>query len=100
MTITAIATADEPEPTPEGPRLMTQPTAHLLKVNVQPVFVVIDDAGDLHELVAEPVTVTAKDWPTYSNTAFADDDTRAIAQQVAAQWAPPAGGAEEDGAGE
>jgi hypothetical protein len=43
----------------------------LLKVIVQPVFVV-DDGEQLLEQAAEPVSVTAAEWPTYASTSFAD----------------------------
>ena len=42
----------------------------LLKVNVQPVFV-IDDGETLSEQAAQPVTVSAEDWPTYPTEGFA-----------------------------
>jgi len=41
----------------------------LLKVIVQPVFAV-DDGETLTETPAEPVVVTAEDWPTYPTTQF------------------------------
>jgi hypothetical protein len=43
----------------------------LLKVVVQPVFVV-DDGEQLVEQVAEPVTVSPADWPTFATTTFVD----------------------------
>jgi hypothetical protein len=42
----------------------------LLKVIVQPVFVV-DDGEFLTEHTAEPVEVPAAEWPTYATTQFA-----------------------------
>jgi hypothetical protein len=42
----------------------------LLKVIVQPV-VVIDDGETLTELVGQPATVSAAQWPTYATTEFA-----------------------------
>jgi hypothetical protein len=42
----------------------------LLKVIVQPV-VVIDDGDSLLEQVADPVVVSAADWPTYATEGFA-----------------------------
>lgn len=47
-------------------------TYRLLKVVVQPVFVVEDAEGNLSEAVSEAVTVSAKDWPTYPVTKFKD----------------------------
>jgi len=43
----------------------------LLKVIVQPVFVV-DDGDELIEQVAEPVTVSPADWPTFATTTFVE----------------------------
>jgi hypothetical protein len=43
----------------------------LLKVIVQPVFVV-DDGEQLVEQTAEPVVVSPADWPTFATTAFLD----------------------------
>jgi hypothetical protein len=43
----------------------------LLKVIVQPVFVV-DDGERLTEQVAEPVTVSPEDWPTFATTTFVE----------------------------
>lgn len=43
-------------------------TARLLKVTVQPVFVV-DDGEHLHErTLMEPVTLTASDWQKFVET--------------------------------
>jgi len=45
----------------------------LLKVVVQPHFVVVDSAGDVEsEIVAEPMVVWPKDWPTFPQTEFLD----------------------------
>lgn len=44
-------------------------TLRLLKVIVQPVFVV-DDGESLSEQVAQPIEVKPADWPTYATTAF------------------------------
>lgn len=41
----------------------------LLKVIVQPVFVV-DDGDQLIEQTAEPIVVSPADWPTFATTAF------------------------------
>ena len=46
-------------------------TLRLLKVMVQPVFVV-DDGTALRELTAQPVPVPAADWPTFATTEFLD----------------------------
>lgn len=44
-------------------------TVRLLKVIVQPIFV-SDDGEHLSELVAQPVTVSAAEWPTYPAEGF------------------------------
>lgn len=41
----------------------------LLKVVVQPIFV-IDDGESLAEYAADPVVVSPGDWPTFATTAF------------------------------
>lgn len=43
----------------------------LLKVIVQPVFVV-DDGQQLVEQAADPVVVSPAEWPTFATTAFVD----------------------------
>lgn len=43
----------------------------LLKVIVQPVFVV-DDGENLTEQVAEPVAVSPEEWPTFASARFLD----------------------------
>lgn len=43
----------------------------LLKVIVQPVFVV-DDGKQLIEQAADPVVVSPADWPTFATTAFVE----------------------------
>lgn len=43
----------------------------LLKVIVQPVFVV-DDGESLNERPAQAITVSPEDWPTYATTAFVE----------------------------
>jgi hypothetical protein len=42
----------------------------LLKVIVQPVFV-LDDGDNLTEVQADPVVVSPEDWPRYPTTGFA-----------------------------
>jgi hypothetical protein len=42
----------------------------LLKVLVQPVFV-LDDGNALTELPADPIVVSAEEWPTYPSEGFA-----------------------------
>jgi hypothetical protein len=44
----------------------------LLKVLVQPVFVLDDAEAGLTEVVAEPVTVSAQEWMTYPSTGFSE----------------------------
>jgi hypothetical protein len=65
----------------------------LLKVIVQPIFVV-DDGERLIEQVAEPVTVSPADWPTFATTTFVEG-MAALQAQLDAQDAgdeepPPA----------
>lgn len=45
------------------------PRLRLLKVIVQPVFVV-DDGETLVERPSQPVAVSPEDWPTYPTTTF------------------------------
>ncbi|MCA1587125.1 MAG: hypothetical protein LC744_00100 [Chloroflexi bacterium] len=43
----------------------------LLRVSVQPAFVVLDDDGVVQEeMVADPVVVMAKDWARYVEETF------------------------------
>lgn len=65
----------------------------LLKVICQPVFV-IDDGESLTEQTAEPVVVSAADWPTYATTAFAAG-FEALRQQVEGVQAPAGGASSE-----
>lgn len=60
----------------------------LLKVIVQPVFVV-DDGETLTEQATEPVVVAAKDWPDYPKTGFATA-VRALEEQLGSAEPPPA----------
>lgn len=59
----------------------------LLKVIVQPVFVV-DDGEELVEQTAEPVVVSPADWPTFATTAFLDG-MQQLQEQLDAQDDPP-----------
>lgn len=43
----------------------------LLKVIVQPVFVV-DDGENLTELSAQPMSVSSTEWPVFATTGFAE----------------------------
>lgn len=52
----------------------------LLKVVVQPVFVV-DDGTELREIPTQPVTVSATDWPTFPTAGFAEA-TEALRTEV------------------
>lgn len=60
----------------------------LLKVIVQPVFV-IDDDDNLTEQIAEPVVVTAAEWPGYASGGFAEG-FEALRLQVEDQPESPA----------
>ena len=64
-------------------------SAHLrlLKVIVQPVFVV-DDGESLSEQTAEPIVVSPADWPTYATTIFPLATAQLQAQLDAAAPAP------------
>ncbi|MDQ3897237.1 MAG: hypothetical protein M3326_08375, partial [Actinomycetota bacterium] len=53
----------------------------LLKVIVQPVFVLDDDEIGLTEHVAQPVEVPAHEWPTYAAERFVSS-FRALQQQM------------------
>lgn len=54
----------------------------LLRINIEPVFVVDDDVADtLTELVGNPITIQAKDWAEFSVNAFREDDLAAIQVQ-------------------
>ena len=64
---------------------MTQPTARLLKVQVQPVFVVTDEQGDVHEVVAPAAIVAGVDWREFGVNSFDKIDLEA----VAAEWEAP-----------
>ncbi len=55
----------------------------LLKVMVQPVFV-LDDGEQLTEMSAQPVAVPPADWPTFATTKFLEG-VHALADQVGAQ---------------
>ena len=53
----------------------------LLKVIVQPVFVLDDDEVGLTEHIAQPVEVPAHEWPTYASTQFVSS-FQALQQQI------------------
>ena len=53
----------------------------LLKVVVQPIFVVDDEDSGLSELIAEPLEVSAAEWPTFATGRFAQA-TAALRDQV------------------
>ena len=60
---------------------MSPKRLRLLKVMVQPIFVVDDDADGLSELVAQPIEVPAIEWPTFATGRFAEA-TAALREQV------------------
>lgn len=62
------------------------PKLRLLKVIVQPVFV-LDDGESLTEQVAEPVAVPPSEWPTYPTEGFARG-VAALSEQLAAAFYP------------
>ena len=63
----------------------------LLKVIVQPVFVV-DDGENLTEQMSEPVVVSAVDWPRYATGAFVEAFEQ-LRRQVEGSPAPSSDGA-------
>lgn len=59
--------------------------ARLLKVAVQPVFV-IDDGEGLREVEGRTVTVPGSDWRQFGEQAFGDDDlARVLAEYTKEQ---------------
>ncbi len=44
---------------------MSEPKLRLLKVLVQPIYV-LDDGEHLTEQIAEPITIAARAWPTWA----------------------------------
>lgn len=59
----------------------------LLKVIVQPVFV-LDDGEGLVEQIAQPVSVNPLDWPGYATGPFADELAK-LKEQVASNESAP-----------
>lgn len=59
----------------------------LLKVIVQPVFV-LDDGETLTEQAGQPVEVSAADWPTFANGPFAEG-FETLRRQIEGSPAPP-----------
>ena len=55
----------------------------LLKVQVVPVFVEINDDGDAEEIVFPAITVPGKGWAEFAASAFGPDDLALAEQQVA-----------------
>jgi hypothetical protein len=64
----------------------------LVKVVVQPVFM-IDDGETLTDIEHPPVTIPARDWPTYSSERFPKEiaawQERLDAEDEAAASPPP-----------
>jgi hypothetical protein len=56
-------------------------TVRLLKVVVQPVFVV-DDGETLAEQVGQPVEVAAGQWRDFAADAFGPDEMAALTEQA------------------
>lgn len=59
-------------------------TLRLVKVQVQ-AFFMDDDGTTLSEVVPDPITVAAKDWPAFSGETFPG-----LVEQLEAQVAAPA----------
>jgi len=53
----------------------------LLKVHVQPIFVVVTDDG-VTEVPGEPIVVAGKDWPAFGAASFSPDDLVKLAEQL------------------
>lgn len=51
------------------PKPSTPPRLRLVKVIVQPIFV-LDHGTHIQEIDHQPVAIPATDWPTYSNQRF------------------------------
>lgn len=64
------------------------PRVRLLKVHVQPVFV-IDDGESLEELTGQPIMVSAASWRDFGENSFGPEDLEAIAAQYAAAQEAP-----------
>ena len=63
-------------------------TLRLLKVVVQPIFVVVEDDG-LSEQPGNPVEVPGRSWREWSATALGDEDMAALQAQYDVATAPP-----------
>ena len=59
----------------------------LLKVIVQPIFIVDDDEQGLSELTAQPIEVPAVEWPTFATGRFAEA-TAVLRDQVEGDSSP------------
>jgi hypothetical protein len=57
------------QPTKPPKRPSRPPKIRLVKMLVQPVFI-IDHGTYVEELEHQPVTITARDWPAYSAETF------------------------------
>lgn len=60
----------------------------LLKVTVQPVFV-LDETDGIEELVGQPIVIQGKHWQSFAKTAFCEDELKSIAEQYAAEKDKP-----------
>lgn len=61
---------DQPQPKPKRrPRPSRPPKLRLVKVIVQPVFV-LDHGTYIEEIEHQALTIPAKEWPTYSAERF------------------------------
>jgi len=67
---------------------MTTPKARLLKVIVQPVFIIDDEDGDVHEVTGEAYPVPGKNWRGFGTEAFGPTDLEAVAVQWHADRQP------------
>jgi hypothetical protein len=63
--------------TPENGGGSREPRLRLVKVVIQPHFV-LDDGENLTEQIANPVEVSAADWPTYPTEKFPADVEEAL----------------------
>lgn len=69
--------------TPRKPK----PKLRLLKVMVQPVYVLELDDGTLDEQTTGPIAVSAAEWPTFATTRYVE-----IENELKAKSSAPRGG--------
>lgn len=75
------------EPVPPEPAVALTPVApagrlRLLKVVLQPTFVLVSDDESVQEVAHPVVEVKGVDWPTWASTVFSDDALDALRQTI------------------